>query len=197
MKRDVLYLTRPAASDPELSDPALALACAGGDAAAIAALFDRFQRRVAGYVARLCGGGPDVEDLVQATFVEVARGAATYQAARGGVATWLFSVATNVVRHHRRATSRRLRLVAAFAREGHAPGDDPAGSADARMLLGRAEQALAGLAHELREAFVLCELEGLSAGDAASVLGASEAAVWKRVSKARHALRASVLGGGA
>ena len=193
MKRDVLYLR--GGEDPAFSDQALALACAGGDAAAVAALFDRYQRKVAGYIARLVGGGPDVEDLVQATFVEVARGAATYQASRGGVTTWLFSVATNVVRHHRRSTSRRLRLVAAVAREGEGAGDDPSRSADARMLLGRAEAALAALPHELREAFVLCELEGLSAGEAATVVGASEAAVWKRVSKARQAIRQAVLGG--
>jgi RNA polymerase sigma-70 factor (ECF subfamily) len=195
MTRDVLHLR--GGEDPAFSDEALARACAGGDAAAIAALFDRYQRKVAGYIARLVGGGPDVEDLVQATFVEVARGAATYQASRGGVTTWLFSVATNLVRHHRRSTSRRLRLVAAVARAGVGAGSDPSRSADARILLGRAEAALAALAHELREAFVLCEIEGLSAGEAALVAGASEAVVWKRVSKARQALRASVLGGGA
>ncbi|MCB9636647.1 MAG: hypothetical protein H6721_31440 [Sandaracinus sp.] len=37
--------------------------------------------------------------------------------------------------------------------------------------------------------FVLCELEGLSATETGIVVGASEAAVWKRVSKARQQLR--------
>jgi RNA polymerase sigma-70 factor (ECF subfamily) len=195
VSRDLLWLRRPARDDPELSDEAVALACAGGDAAAIALLFDRFQRRVAAYVARLTGRAAEVDDLVQATFLEVARGRARFEAARGGVTTWLFSVATNVVRHHRRATSRWLRLRAAFARVAEPGGPDLAREVDARMQLARAERALAGLAHELREAFVLCELEGFSAADAAAVVGASEAAVWKRVSKARRALREAVLGG--
>jgi RNA polymerase sigma-70 factor (ECF subfamily) len=184
---------RAPAPDAPLSDEALARACAAGDAAAVAALFDRFHAVVGRYLARLIGRGVDVDDLLQSTFLEVARGAARYDEPRGNVRTWLFAIATNVARHHRRAISRRLRLHDAVAHEPRGAGIDPSGEADARLQLARAEQALAALGDELREAFVLCELESLSAAEAARVVGASETAVWKRVSKARQALRAAVL----
>jgi DNA-directed RNA polymerase specialized sigma24 family protein len=43
---------------------------------------------------------------------------------------------------------------------------------------------------ERRLAFVLCEIEGVSAADAARILDTTETAVWKRVSDVRRALRA-------
>jgi len=192
---EVVRLRRPErGTDPPLSDEAIARACAGGDATAIAKLFDRFQKPVTRYVHRLTGGGPDLEDLVQSTFLEVARGATAYDG-RAGVLTWLFAVATNVVRHHRRSAARRYRLLSAVA--AAAPADRWAldAQADARAQLARAQEALASLSDDLREAFVLCDLEGLSARDAARVLDVSEAAAWKRVSRAREAIRRFATGG--
>lgn len=188
---DVLRLRGRAESAPPLSDEALARACAGGDPGAVSALFDRFRGPVARTIHRLVSGGSDVEDLVQSTFLEVARGNSVWDG-RASVLTWLLAIATNVVRHHRRSTGRRIRLVSAltWAR----PAEIATNRAEARIELGRAERALGALGDDLREAFVLCQLEGLSARDAADVLGTSEAAVWVRVSKARKAIRAAVLG---
>jgi RNA polymerase sigma factor (sigma-70 family) len=183
------------ASDPPLSDEALARACAGGDAAAIAALFDRFGRPIARYLRRLLGAETDVDDLLQATFVEIARGSAVYDSERGNVLVWLFSIATNLARHHRRSVARRHRLLAAVAHAGPSHGIAVGEQVQARRDLEAAGQALAALADEQREAFVLCELEGLSARAAAQVLGANESLVWKRVSDARRRIREHVLGG--
>ena len=174
-----------------LSDEGLARACGAGDPAAIGELFDRFQPRVTRYLRRLL---PDdaVEDALQAVFLEVARGTAVFDG-RAAVSTWLFAIATNVARHERRSFARRSRLGSALSTH------PPRGSAEvdrltARDELARAHAALRGLSPPLREAFVLCELEGLAAAEAAKVLRTSEAAVWKRVSKARRAIRERVLG---
>jgi len=175
-----------------MSDEAIALACASGDPAAIGELFQRFRRPVARYIHRLVGGGPDVEDLVQATFMELARGRSNYDVDRARVSTWLFGIATNIVRHHRRAAGRRSSLRTAFARLIPSPSADPSHLADTRRQLERAHSALMELPEDQREAFVLCELEGLSAKDAGVVLGATETAVWKRVSKARRTVRDKV-----
>lgn len=180
-------------ADEALTDEAIARACGAGDAAAIGQLFDRFQRPVARYVHRSIGGGPDVEDLVQATFVEVARGATIYDG-RASVLTWLFAIATNVVRHYRRSKARRSRLLLAFAEVR--PSETPSAErmTSVRRELDRAHAALESLGDELREAFVLCDLEGISAKDAGAILGASEAAVWKRASRAREAIRRAMEG---
>jgi RNA polymerase sigma-70 factor (ECF subfamily) len=188
----VVALRASTRHDAELSDESLARACASGDPAAIAALFDRLQQPVARYVHRLLGGGPDVEDLVQSTFVEIVRGNTVYDG-RATVLTWVLAIATNIVRHHRRSRGRHFRLLSAVTHEPRAASEDPADQTDTRSRLDRACRALSDLSHPLREAFVLCEIEGLSARQAGEVLGTSDVAVWKRVSKARRALRLAVL----
>lgn len=190
---EVIALRRPAdeREAPAIGDEGLAYACAGGDPAAVGALFDRFHRPVTRYLRRLVADA-DVEDAVQTVFLQVARGKAAYDG-RASVTTWLFAIATNVARHHRRSFARRARLGTALRSVAPREGREQE-RLDARAALAKAEAALRRLRPALREAFVLCELEGLSAGEAAHALGTSEAAVWKRVSKARKALRAEVLG---
>lgn len=194
MSAEVVRLRQGRRSDPPMSDEAVARACAAGDAAAIAGLFDRFRRPVARYIHRMIGGGPDVEDLLQATFLVIARGQSTYDPERAGVLTWLLAIATNVVRHHRRSSARRHRLITAVGRSRPPPRPDATDRLDSRRQLAAAQRALGELAEPLREAFVLCELEGLSAREAGAVVGATEVTVWKRVSKARKALRRAVRG---
>lgn len=194
MSAKVFSLRQSPGAEPALSDLALALACASGDAGAVGALFLRFRGPVSRYLRRLVGNAADVEDLLQSTFMVVAVAGSKYDPERGAVLTWLFGIATNVVRRHRRTTSRRMRLWSAVADAPVAPAADVPEQAATRVELRRAEQALQALSEDLREAFVLCELEGLSAREAARVVDASEVAVWKRVSKARKAIRAAVMG---
>lgn len=179
-----------------MSDEAVARACGVGDPAAIAALFDRFHRPVSRYVHRLLGGASaDVEDVVQSTFLEVARARAVYDG-RAAVLSWLFGIATNVVRHHRRSNARRFRLLGGLAAADEPRTVAPDVQTDARRQLALAREAMAALGDDVREAFVLCDLEGMSAREAARVLEISEAAVWKRASRARESIRAFVRGGG-
>lgn len=190
----VVSLRKPRSSSvEEMSDEALARACITGDAAAVGLLFDRFHPRIARYLGRLVRHD-EVEDLLQQTFLQVARSKTAYDG-RAAVSTWLMAIATNVVRHHRRTMGRRRKLESALA---HAHDDayrDVARDVDSKRKLAAAKRALMALSPKLREAFVLCELEGCSAREAGEILGASEAAVWKRVSKARKAIRHEVLGG--
>jgi RNA polymerase sigma-70 factor, ECF subfamily len=195
MSADLIPLRGPMHSDTRRTDDELARACASGDTSAISELFDRFYRPVARYLQRLSFAPAEVEDLVQQVFVEVVRGKARYDG-RASVTTWLFAIATNIARHHRRASGRRLRLMASLAASGRgAATPTTEGRVSARDELRRAQLALEALSSELREAFVLCELEGFSAREAGGIVGASEGAVWKRVSKARRAIRRQVLEG--
>lgn len=180
-------------SSPEatltLSDESLALACAAGDPAALAELFDRHQPAVTRYLSQLVRTPADVEDLLQTTFLQVAKGGAVYQA-RASVRSWLLGIATNMVRHHLRARARRSRLLEAARDVSSGAGSAaPESVSEARQLLRRAQAVLDELSPERRFAFVLCELEGLSAREAAAGLGVSESVVWRRVCDARRALR--------
>lgn len=174
-----------------LDDEALALACGEGDLDALGELFERYCQPLSRFVHRLVSKRADVEDLVQTTFVDVAAGRATYDPTRGKVITWLMAIATNKVRNHRRAGFRQqhfFHMLESILFSSHASGGE-----EPSDRLSRAKSALQRLSPVLREAFVVCELEGLSAKEAALVLGASERAIWKRVSNARKQLRKEVL----
>jgi RNA polymerase sigma-70 factor (ECF subfamily) len=191
----VVKLRKAAEPDAAWGDEAVAHACVSGDPAAVAQLFDRFHQRVTRYLSRVIGNGADVEDLLQATFLEIARGKSRYDG-RSSVSTWLLGIATNLVRHHLRSQSRRRGLLAAVASEPVQAEPSSAEAVDARLALRRVEDLLSALPNEQRLAFVLCEVEGLRAGDAARLLDTTESAVWKRVSEVRKAVRKALAEGG-
>jgi RNA polymerase sigma-70 factor (ECF subfamily) len=129
-----------------------------------------------------------VEDLAQSTFLEIAKGNAHFSG-RSSVRSWLFGIATNVARHHFRSQTRRKHLALALGVLGMGTRAETVGTmVDARSALERVQRTLEGLPENQRIAFVLCEIEGLSAREAADALGVNETAVWKRVSDARKAL---------
>jgi len=182
----VVPLRRP--REP-MSDEALAGACASGDPAAIAALFHRHGRTVSRFVYQMVRRDDDVEDIVQATFVEVLRGHASFDG-RSLVSTWLLGIAANVVRHYVRSKIRRRRFETCLALvAGERRESALSERVHARRTLVLADKVLSQLDIDKQLAFALCELEGLSARDAAAALGATEAAIWKRVSEVRKALR--------
>jgi len=184
----VVTLRAPVRGSPAWSDEAVALACTSGDPEALAELFDRYHECVTRYLSRIVSTSADVDDLVQVTFLELARRQAQYNGT-SSVRSWLFGIATNVARHHFRAQTRRKNLAVAFGMLGIKPPAETTGAAlDARAALGVVQQTLDALPENQRVAFVLCEVEGLSAREAAHALGASETAVWKRVSDVRKAL---------
>jgi RNA polymerase sigma-70 factor (ECF subfamily) len=128
-----------------------------------------------------------VEDLVQSTFLEVVGQRARYDG-RSSVKTWLFAIATNIVRRHRRATARRWKLAWLLASVEPRIDESLSSQLDARRDVERVRTAFAALSEKARLAFLLCEVEGFSAKEAGQVLGSNEVTVWKRVSDARKAL---------
>jgi RNA polymerase sigma-70 factor (ECF subfamily) len=183
----VVPIREPYAGGQVLSDETVAAASSNGDAAALAELFDRFHLPVSRFLSRVVGTGPDVEDLVQATFLEVARGKARFEG-RSAARTWLFGIAANVARHHFRSVTRRRRLQSALSLLPRRIGQSPDTEVETKRKLTKAAHALETLPPSKRMAFIMCEVEGLSAQEAAKALGTTEGAVWKRVSMARKAI---------
>ncbi|HUJ63143.1 MAG TPA: RNA polymerase sigma factor [Kofleriaceae bacterium] len=181
---------RAAAS--ELSDQALLAACGIGDSAALGALFDRHHEAVYRLISRLLSTEPGaIDDLVQTTFLEAWRAARRYRG-RGEVRSFLLGIAANLVRHHVRGAIRRRVALA------DAPPPAAAGAPDAAAI--RAQQvrrlaaALDELPHDLRAAYVLCDLEDVPGVEAARVLGVRAGTLWRRLHEARRALRESIEG---
>jgi RNA polymerase sigma-70 factor (ECF subfamily) len=179
-----------------LGDEALVAACAVGDAGALGALFDRHHEALCRFLARLSRDPSEIDDLVQQTFVEVWRSAARFRAG-SAVRTWMFGIAANLVRHRARSEGRRKAALADLACAAPVPSRGPDDVAIRRELVARMQAALADLPVELREVFVLCEIEEVPGVEAARVLGLRAGTVWRRLHDARKALRAALEGGAA
>ena len=78
---------------------------ARADRAAFAALFQHFAPRLKSYFMHLGMAGDAAEDLAQETMLIVWRKAASFDPAKAGAATWIFTIARNL----RIDTLRRLR----------------------------------------------------------------------------------------
>jgi RNA polymerase sigma-70 factor (ECF subfamily) len=184
-------MPRPRLDAGEMSDEALVAACATGDRTARGLLFERHVDAVHRFVARMRGSdSAAVDDLVQATFVAAFHAAARFRG--GGVRAWLYGIGANLTRSYARREIRRKHALDAVAELDHPVHDlDPVD----RHVLAQLPAALAALPHDLRAVFVLVDLEEQRGIDAAAALGIPEGTLWKRLFRARRALRAALDGG--
>ena len=193
----LIATTMPRAAPPEgaPADAVLLSEYARGNADALGELFDRHHRATYRFLARLTGANhADLDDLVQATFVQVARSASRFDG-RAMVRTWLFGIAVNVARHHVRGNARRRKVIADpdDERPSRIPGRDrPDETAENRELLLRLERAVDELPLKLREVVVACEVEDLPGPDVARMLRIPEGTLWRRLHEARKAIRAAL-----
>ncbi len=182
-----------AALAPDADDAALVRAYATSrDADAFAALVRRHGPRVWATCRRVVGDPHAAEDAFQATFLVLARKATGLSASRplGG---WLHVVAVNVSVRARTAADRRKRREVSGDAEAVAP--TPPEPTDERALAALDEE-LAKLPAKLRDAVVLCELDGLSRREAADRLGVPEGTLSSRLAAARKRLADRLTGRG-
>jgi RNA polymerase sigma-70 factor (ECF subfamily) len=165
-----------------------------GDREAFDAIYDRYRPRVFAFLARLSGDRILSEDLLQETFVRLARNAHRLDDTTR-LRPWLFTVARNLyVDHRRRALLDfdRLRDLALWPSRPRRVDETPFDLAQASETEKKLETALLGLPTKYREALLLIAVEGLEPSDAAAVLGIRPDALRQRLSRARSALRATL-----
>jgi RNA polymerase sigma-70 factor (ECF subfamily) len=172
------------------SDDELLASLGTEDLSSLGVLFHRYALDVRRFIARLGVAPGDVDDLTQTTFLIVLDVASRYrgnQSAR----SWLFGLAVNAVRQHRRMSARIARKLAAWSREPHpAPVRTLSESLEQREDSARATRALARLSPKKREVFVMVVMEGVPAETTADALGIPVGTVWTRLHHARLELRA-------
>ncbi len=173
----------------EISDEALLTACAAGDASAMGALFDRHAARVARFLRRVSREtGPDIADLLQATFLEAQRSAKRFRG-RSTVATWLLAIAANIASHYVRGERRRRHMEAALATTPKGHVKTPSDEAERSQLLSRLAAGIDALPPDQRMVYVMCEIEEVTGREAANALSISEPGVWRRLHDAKVFLR--------
>lgn len=158
---------------------------AAGD---FAALFDQFYPRLRRYLHRRVGATL-AEDLAAQTFSEALRSAG--YPGRAAAGPWLYGIAHNLLRGHRRSEERQLR---AYARTGVDPAteldvDAVAERADAASLGPRLAATLARLRPVDREILLLFAWEGLGYAEIAAALDIPIGTVRSRLSRCRQRVR--------
>jgi RNA polymerase sigma-70 factor (ECF subfamily) len=180
------------AARTSLDDAALLRAVHEGDLGALGEVYDRHAKHVWHAVRRTLGHGADVEDVVHATFLRLPELAASFDG-RPSCRAWLCGIAIRLALRHKRGVGRFQRMLRAFAEglTGHAArsAGDPERQASDGEELAAFEAALALLSEKKRAVLVLVELEGVTAEEAARLLGIPAATARTRLFHARAELR--------
>jgi RNA polymerase sigma factor (sigma-70 family) len=155
-------------------------------------VYERLFGDVYGYLCRRVGRS-EGEDLAAQTFALALRDAARFDPERGTARAWVFGIAANVLRGHRRSEVRRLR---ALARSGVDPVLAETDAAVARVDAGRATRALAGALAALsagdREVLLLAAWADLTSEEIGQALGIPGGTARSRLNRSRRKLRAAL-----
>jgi len=182
------------AEPSQIPDDDLLHASAGGDEAALAAIYDRYHLILFGLILRILHDREEAEDCLQEVFLQVWRRACDFDESRGRAFTWLVTIARSRALDRLRASGSRLRL----ATEAAQVSRDEVGDAAEEAV--RAEQgtivrrALAELPEEQRRPLLLAYFEGLTQTEIAAHLGDPLGTVKTRTRSGMMKLRALLQG---
>ena len=158
-----------------------------GDAWAFGRLFDHYHLPVYRYIASRVHRPSDAEDLTQLVFVKVLEALPRYEPRGVPFGGWLFRLARNVVIDHVRTRREHTTLdVVAERADGE---DGPDELAQMRQEMDEVAAALGSLTDEQRDAIELRFFAGLSAREAAEVMGKQEGTIRGLQFRAIAALR--------
>jgi RNA polymerase sigma factor (sigma-70 family) len=156
------------------------------DHAAFALLFDRHYARLHRFVRARIGAG-EADDLCSDVFLVAFRKRAAYDVTRADSLPWLFGIAVNLLRDHRRS---ELRRIAAYGRA--APTSAPAAVRNELRLDSDLARALLELSEEDRHLLLLFAWAQLSYEQLAETLELPLGTVRSRLSRVRARVRAQL-----
>lgn len=154
----------------------------GGDAAALATLFDRYQARAFRHARRLLTTREDAKDAVTIAFFELWRKRRSVRLVDGSPLPWPLVTVAYSARNLERAARRYRGLL------GQIPATPPVPPPEVSDEFG-VITALRGLSASDQHVVVLRVLEGYSEADTARVLGVPLGTVKSRLARAKKRLR--------
>ena len=153
-----------------------------GSEASFTALYRRRHPAVYRFALQMTGKTEIAEDVTQETFLALLRKGASFDPARGTVASYLFGIARNQV---------WKRLDPVLSAEDCEEADPAASALDQlsrRETAQLVRQAVLSLPPAYREVVVLCDLNEASYEEAAAALGCPVGTIRSRLSRARGLL---------
>jgi len=174
-------------------EASLLVAARQGERAAIEALLERHESSIYRFGLRMCGNEDDAREVLQETLVAAFRNLPSFRG-EAKLSTWLYQIARSHCIKARRGLRPSVSLDALESSHAQAISDEagPEKQAHARQIGAALSAAIGGLPAEQREALVLRDVEGLSAEDAAEVVGIEVGALKSRLHRARMQLRAQL-----
>jgi RNA polymerase sigma-70 factor (ECF subfamily) len=154
-------------------------------------IFDRHGASIFRFLVRRVG--PEAaEQLLGDTFRIAFERRVTFDQTRATAAPWLYGIATNLLRRHRRSEARRLRATARLTAgaDGDAVEEDRViAAADAEALLPSVAEAVLELPDAERDVLLLFAWEGLGYDDIAAALDVPVGTVRSRLNRGRQKIR--------
>jgi RNA polymerase sigma factor (sigma-70 family) len=172
-----------------LQDEDLARRAAAGDAVAFAELYDRYERQAYNLCYRITGSADDAADATQETFLKVLERLPRLRDRELNFAAYVMTAARNAsydaIERRKRSTPTSELPEITLADDHELPD---------RAALREAHQEQIRVANQSlpprqREVLALRELEGLSYGEVAQIMGMNQNAVAQLISRARINLR--------
>jgi RNA polymerase sigma-70 factor (ECF subfamily) len=162
-------------------------------------LVERYKVRLFNYLYRLTGNRDEAEEIAQEAFVKAYIHAGKYKTI-ARFSTWLYTIATNLVRNRIRSRSRAPQLVSLWTRgfgdseeervlDIEDTGRTPDEAINDAELSGVINSAIAKIPEKYRESFVLREINELSYEEIAAVTGLKLGTVRSRINRARNYFR--------
>lgn len=153
-------------------------------------LFDTYFVEVHRYVARRLGVNV-ADDVAAETFLAAFHNRHRFDAERGDHRAWLYGIATNLIRRHKRHEARTYRALARMHECSVASGHEDSvirriGAASVRKPLA---QALAALSADERDVLLLVAIAELTYDQVSIALGLSYGTVCSRLHRAKRKVR--------
>ncbi len=167
-----------------------------GDRAAVDEILSRHERQIFRYGLRMCGNEEDARDVLQETLLAAFQNMTGFRG-DAQLSTWLYQIARNFCARSRRRTQgepeRVERLDKPEAAAVPSGQEQPDAMAHAREMGSLLHAAILTLPPAPREALILRDIEGLSAEEAAQVVGIEIGALKSRLHRARLELREKLI----
>ena len=181
-------------SHADLSDEQLLAQAAGGEAAALETLYDRYASAVTGFALKVIGDRALAEEVTQETFWRVWRSAGSFNARRGSFPGWLFGIARNLsIDAYRRRKVRPQPVLSDADQQAvdraFDPAVDVAESAWTAIKHTQVRTAMAGLPAAQRQVIELAYFQGMTRQEIADATGEPLGTVHTRARLALQKLR--------